>query len=86
MQDRPVFAGEEFVPAKLSGSSGLAKAFPSLDTPVYVTAAEATHTRLDDEIVGVVYGGRARAYPIWVARHFHIINDQWGDERLLVDT
>jgi hypothetical protein len=86
MQDRPVFAGESFVPDKLSGSSGLAKAFPSLDAPTYVTAAEATHTRPDDEIVGVVYHGRARAYPLWVARHFHIVNDQWGDKRLLVDT
>jgi hypothetical protein len=86
MADRPVVAGELFAPDKLSGSSGLAKAFPSLDTPVYVGAAEATHTRLDDEIVGVVYRSRARAYPTWAVRHFHIVNDRWDEEHLLVDT
>ena len=86
MEDRPVVAGESFAPDKLSGGSGLAKAFPSLDTPVYVMATEATHTRPDDEVVGVVYHGRARAYPTWAVRHFHIVNDQWGEERLLVDT
>ena len=86
MKARPIEAGETFQEDRLSGSSGLAKAFPSLDEPRYVWAGEATHARDDDEIIGVFYKGRARAYPTWVARHHHLINDHWGDEPILVDT
>ena len=35
MKARPIEAGETFQEDRLSGSSGLAKAFPSLDEPRY---------------------------------------------------
>jgi hypothetical protein len=86
MGDRPIQAGETFREDRLSGGSGLSKAFPSLEGPSYVSAADAVQTRPDDEVIGVVYKGRARAYPTWAARHYHIINDQWESEPLLIDT
>ncbi len=86
MHERPVAAGESFQRSKLSGSSGLAKAFPSLDDPSYLPAPKDRQSRPDDEIVGVFHQGRARALPTWVARHYHIVNDRWQGERLLIDT
>jgi hypothetical protein len=87
MHERPVAAGDSFQPGKLSGSSGLAKAFPALDDPSYLPASADLQSRPDDEIVGVFHRGHARALPTWVARHYHIVNDRWQDgERLLIDT
>jgi hypothetical protein len=31
--------------------------------------------RPDDAVVGVVVDGRPRAYPWWIIRHYHVIND-----------
>jgi hypothetical protein len=31
--------------------------------------------RADDLVVGVVIGGRARAYPWWIVQHYHVVND-----------
>lgn len=58
--------------------------FPPLDHPRFVPAAEADQVRLDDSIVGVFYRGRARAYPTWALDNYHIINDRWGDEPVVV--
>ena len=52
----------------------------------YVLASAATHTRPDDEVIGVIYNGKARVYPTWAAHHYHIINDVWDQHPLLVDT
>lgn len=52
----------------------------------YVSASAATHTRPDDEVIGVVHNGKARVYPTWAAHHYHIINDVWDQHPLLVDT
>lgn len=86
MTRRTVDAGGPFRTDRLSGSSGLSKAFPSLDDPIYVPAAAAADVRPDDEIVAVAFGGRARAYPTWASNNFHIVNDRTGDQPLLVDT
>lgn len=86
MATRTIDTSGPFRPDKLSGSSGLARAFPSLDHPTFVPAAAATHTRLDDEVVAVVHRGRARAYPTWVSNNYHIVNDRLGGGPLLVDT
>lgn len=83
---RTVDTGGPFRSDRLSGSSGLSKAFPSLDDPVYVPVSEATDVRPDDEIVGLVHEGRARAYPTWASNNFHIVNDRTGSQPLLVDT
>jgi hypothetical protein len=86
MSIRTMETGGSFDARKLSGGPGLSKAFPSLNAPTYVDASAAIHTRPDDEIVGVVHKGKARAYPAWAVSHYHIINDELGGEPLLVDT
>jgi Protein of unknown function (DUF3179) len=54
------------------------------DDPRVVPGAEATHMRADDYIVGLVVGGSARAYPLWIVDNYHVINDRVRDQRIVV--
>ena len=49
--------------------------FLSVTDPKTVAAAEARHVRPEDEVFGVVVGGRARAYPIYMIAYHHVVND-----------
>jgi thiol-disulfide isomerase/thioredoxin len=51
---------------------------PPLDRPAVRTAAAATHMRDDDLVFGVTVGGRERAYPWWVAKNHHVVDDVVG--------
>jgi thiol-disulfide isomerase/thioredoxin len=48
---------------------------PPMEAPTVVPAALATHMRGDDVVLGTVVSGEARAYPWWVVKHFHAVND-----------
>ena len=50
-----------------------------LDHPEHRTAATATHMRDDDLVLGVVVAGHARAYPWWILKNYHVVNDSIGD-------
>ena len=56
----------------------IAAAHPPMEAPTVLPAARATHMRDDDVVLGVVAGGQARAYPWWVAKNFHVVNDTLG--------
>ena len=47
---------------------------PATD-PKTVPAQAARHVRPTDEVFGVVVGGRARAYPIYMIAYHHVVND-----------
>jgi hypothetical protein len=49
--------------------------FPALDDPATAPAAEAAFLDAEDEVFGVVVGGRARAYPVPVLAYHHVVND-----------
>src|SRR5262249_53518853 len=42
------------------------------------------HMKDDDLVYGVVYGGRARAYPRWIMIGYHIANDTIDGQPLMV--
>lgn len=46
-----------------------------LNNPAAVPASDASHMRDDDKVVGILIGGRARAYPWWILTNFHVVND-----------
>lgn len=46
-----------------------------LNNPSFIQGRYAKHMRSDDLVVGVVIKGQARAYPWWVVRNHHVIND-----------
>ena len=62
----------------------LGKVISGWDEPQTVEAAAATHMRADDYVIGVLFKGRARAYPLWIIDHYHIVNDRVEDEPLVV--
>ncbi|CAN5715567.1 hypothetical protein BH18ACT15_BH18ACT15_03980 [soil metagenome] len=54
------------------------------DNPAMCCKADAEHMRDDDYVIGVLFKGRARAYPLWIVDHYHIINDRVEEDPLLV--
>jgi len=62
----------------------IAKQTPPLDNPEFRPARSATHMRDEDTVLGVVVEGRARAYPWWVLKNHHVVNDTIGRTALAV--
>jgi len=54
---------------------GIAASSPPLEDPPVRPVSSAPHMRDDDLVLGVSVDGRARAYPWWVAKNFHVVND-----------
>ncbi|MGQ0670445.1 MAG: DUF3179 domain-containing (seleno)protein, partial [Actinomycetota bacterium] len=62
----------------------LGEAISGWDDPEMASASEAHHMRQDDYVVGLVFRGSARAYPIWVVDNYHVVNDRVDGERFFV--
>jgi len=62
----------------------IAATSPPLDHPEHRAAAKAIHMRDEDTVLGVVVEGRARAYPWWVLKNHHVVNDTIGGTALVV--
>ena len=56
----------------------IAAASPPLERPALRSVAAADHMRDDDLVLGVTVAGQARAYPWWVAKNFHVVDDVVG--------
>jgi thiol-disulfide isomerase/thioredoxin len=53
----------------------IAATSPPLEHPPLRTVASAVEMRNEDYVFGVILSGRARAYPWWVAKNYHVVND-----------
>jgi hypothetical protein len=62
----------------------LGEAVSGLDDPAMIAAGSADHMRADDHVIGLVFRGRARAYPLWVVDNYHVVNDRVDGERIVV--
>ena len=58
--------------------------FVPLDNPTFLAADEGGFFGGDELVLGVVFAGEARAYPVRMLRYHHVINDVVGGEPLLV--
>jgi thiol-disulfide isomerase/thioredoxin len=56
----------------------LAAELPPLENPEHRSVAKATHMRDEDLVLGVVVSGQARAYPWWIVKNYHVVNDTIG--------
>jgi hypothetical protein len=56
------------------------------DRPEFVPAATARHLRDDDYVVGLIYKGLARAYPLWIVDNYHVINDAIAGDAIVFAT
>ncbi len=57
---------------------------PAIDDPRYVRAYQASFLKEDDRVLGVFYGGQAKAYSIGILNYHELVNDRFGSERLVV--
>jgi hypothetical protein len=57
---------------------------PALMDPEYVTAKEAIFLNDDDQVIGVVVNGAARAYPLRIMSWHELVNDRFGGMPVLV--
>lgn len=60
-------------------------AIPAIDDPVFVTADEAgAEYAPDEQVIGVVFNGEARAYSIALLSRREIVNDNVGGHKIAV--
>lgn len=57
---------------------------PSIDKPKFLTAAQATHMRADDQVLGLVRNNVARAYPVRILNWHEVVNDSFGNEAVTI--
>jgi len=67
----------------MSGGPGK-DGIPSLTNPHFVKAKEAYFMRDNEKVMGIVIGGKARAYPIRVLSWHEAVNDKIGPVQFLV--
>jgi hypothetical protein len=69
--------------AVLSQVNLLESIFPGARTAATASIGEFHDIRDRDMVIGVVIGGKARAYPVRYLAHHHMLNDQLGATALL---
>lgn len=57
---------------------------PSIDNPVFISADYIKNLNPDDSILGVVYNGITKAYPIKILNWHEVVNDQFGAEKIAI--
>jgi hypothetical protein len=57
---------------------------PALMSPKYISAGKASFLRNDDQVIGVIINGEARAYPLRIMSWHELVNDKIGDLPILV--
>jgi Protein of unknown function (DUF3179) len=58
---------------------------PALDHPAFVSASEADQTlKAQDMILGVVFSGVAKAYPVRILNWHEVVNDDVGERPVLI--
>ncbi len=58
--------------------------FPAVDRPLVVSAEDASFLKDNDEVLGFVINGQARAYPTVYVSYHHIVNDELAGCHLTV--
>ena len=57
---------------------------PALTDPAFLPAAQAGYLSPDDQVIGVVHNGVAKAYPTRILSWHEVVNDDFGGDPLLV--
>ncbi|WP_078460342.1 DUF3179 domain-containing protein [Solemya velum gill symbiont] len=57
---------------------------PAIDQPRFVKAADASHVKSDEIVLGIEFNGEARAYPISILNWHEIINDRIQAQSVVV--
>lgn len=57
---------------------------PSLTSPEFIKAVDASYLKETDKVIGVNFGGVAKAYPVKVLSWHEAVNDAIGPVKFLV--
>jgi hypothetical protein len=57
---------------------------PSLTSPKFIKAKEASYLKGSDSVIGITLGGQAKAYPVKVLSWHEAVNDSTGPIKFLV--
>jgi len=77
-RDRPSAFADQ-----VHGSDKAAR-MPPLDSPTVKGATSADHMLPNDLVFGIVVDGRTRAYPWWIVKNYHAVNDTIGETPTLI--
>jgi len=77
--------GNAIVPEEEILSGGPPKdGIPAILEPEFIPADKADYLKPDDQVIGVVIGNQARAYPIKILNWHEAVNDTVDDQPLVV--
>lgn len=57
---------------------------PSLEIPRFTHGERADFLKAEDVVIGIVHNGVAKAYPLRIMNYHEVINDQFGEEPVVV--
>jgi hypothetical protein len=57
---------------------------PAIDNPKFDSSADADYLQGDDRVLGLSLNGITKAYPIKILNHHEIVNDSFGERKVLV--
>ena len=57
---------------------------PAIDHPRFVSVTDAGFLARDERVLGVVRNGEKKAYPISILNWHEIVNDRFGDKRVVI--
>ena len=57
---------------------------PSIDQPRFLRAGQASFLKPDDRVLGLVFDGVARAYPIKILNFHEIVNDKINQQAIVI--
>lgn len=73
------------IPAEQIFNGGPPKdGIPAIDEPRFLPANKAHALKPDDQVLGVLTPRGPKAYPLRILDRHEIVNDQWGDDGLLI--
>jgi len=78
------FTKHSIPPEQIMGGGPPKDGIPAIMKPRFLAADEATFLRDDDEVIGVIEGKSAKAYPLRILTWHEVVNDRLGDKLVAV--
>lgn len=73
------------IPAEKIFHGGPARdGIPSIDNPEFTSSDEASFLSDDDRVLGIIYNGISRAYPIKILNYHEIVNDKFKQKAVVI--
>jgi len=78
------FTKHSIPPQEIMGGGPAKDGIPALLDPHFLPAAEATFLSDQDQVIGVIEGGVAKAYPLRILTWHEVVNDRLGGRPVAV--